>query len=350
MATRQNNSTAFDAADSEALKRYLFYEASEAERRALEEKFFESDELFYELLDLENDLTDCFARGELVESDRARFQKSLEKSPDRRAKLASAKTLQALINEETKASAPVKIEETTNGLWERIRRLLDFSAPRFRYAAAAFLILLFAGIGFLIYERQRDARELARLREIENQRSAEIERQETALREQIKTIQEREQTLQTELAAQRGQTEILTEQLEKEQAEKTRLTRDLEILKQRQTDRPPEIQPPAPVIATVILAPVGGKGGGDAAAVTINQNTRVVAATLQIPKDSAAETFSVSLNSAPLAANLKLNRTASGNKFIRVNLPAKNLSSENENTLTVSAADGSRYNYVLRRK
>lgn len=350
MAERQNNST-LDAIDSEELKRYLFFESTEAERSALEEKFFESDELFYDLLDLENDLTDGFVRNKLGESDRKRFETSLEKSAERRAKVLSAKTLQNFIEEETKLNESFETEENKIGFWKKIKSFFNFGAFNFQYTAAVLLILAAAGIGFLIYERQRSAQELARLQTIENERNLESEQKENALREQIKSIREREQNLQTELGEQRGQTEILIEQLEKEQLEKERLTRELENLKREKQTRPPEIQTPsAPTVATVILAPVGGKGGGDAQTIVINQNTAAVSATLQIPKESTAETYSVRLNSATLAENLKVSQTKSGNKFVRVSFPAKNLLPDKENLLTVSTADGSRFNYVLRRQ
>lgn len=349
MAEPQTNLTT-DAFDSEELKRYLFFESSEAERAELEERFFESDELFYELLDLENDLTDNFVRNKLAEPDKKRFAASFEKSPERRVKIANAKTLQEFIIEETRTAAPLKIAVTRAGFWEQIKSFFNFGALNFQYAAAALLVLLLAGIGFLIFERQRDAQELARLREIEIQRNSEIEQKEKALQEQIKTIQEREQNLQTELNERGGQTEILTEQLEREQSEKARLARELEILKRQKSILPPEISPVAPTIATVILVPIGGKGGGDAATINISQNTTKISATLQIPKDATAEFFSIALNSAPLAANLKPSRTKSGNKFVRISFPAKNLAFDKENLLTVTANDGSRYNYVLRRQ
>lgn len=350
MAERQNNST-LDAIDSEELKRYLFFESTETERAALEEKFFESDELFYDLLDLENDLTDDFVRNRLGESDRKRFEASLEKSAERRAKVLNAKALQHFIKEETKTIASAEIQETEIGFWEKLKSFFNFGALNFQYATVVLLILAVAGIGFLIYERQRNAQELARLQTIENERNSEIEQKENALREQIKSIREREQNLQTELAERRGQTEILIEQLEKEQAEKERLTRELENLKREKQTRPTQIQTPsAPTVATVILAPVGGKGGGDAGAISINQNIATVSATLQIPKESTAETYSVRLNSVPLAENLKVSRTKSGNKFVRISFPAKNLLTDKENLLTATAADGSRFNYFLRRQ
>jgi hypothetical protein len=346
MADRPNN-LKNGASDAEELKRYLFYETSEAERGQIEKRFFDDDELFYELLDLENDLTDRYARNELGESDKHRFAASLKKSPERRAKLANANALQSFIKEELAAAAPPIVEEENPDFWSKLTAFFGLQTANFQYAAAAILFLLLVGIGFLIYERQRNAQELVRLRESENQKTAQIERQESALREQLKTAEERERNLQNELGGERGQTEILTEQLERERAEKTRLTRELEALrKQKQL---PEIQPIAPPMATVILAPIGGKGGnGEVKTIRLSPNATNVSATLQIPKESVAERFSVRLNSAPLAENIKPRSTKSGGKYITVNFPAKSLLSNEENLLTAIGDDGSRYNFALR--
>ena len=346
MADRLNNLKT-EASDSETLKRYLFYEASDAERGQIESRFFDDDQLFYELLDLENDLTDRYSRNELDESDKKRYAASLEKSPERRVKLANADALQSFIKEEFALNAPLIDAEKSSNFREKFNAFFGLKTANFQYATAALLFLLLAGIGFLIYERQRDAQELARLRESENQRTAQIEQQEAALREQLKTIEERERNLQIELGGERGQTEILTEQLEREQAEKTRLTRELEALK-KQKNLP--VQPFAPTMATVILAPIGGKGiGGDEVKVIrLSSNAANVSVTLQIPKESTAATFSVRLNSAPLAGNLKPRSTKSGGKYITVNLSAKSLSFEKENLLTATGDDGSRYNFALR--
>ena len=342
MADRQNNKRK-DAFDSEELKRYLFFETGETERGRLEERFFDDDELFYELLDLENDLTDRYTRNELNENDRRRFKSSLTKSPERRAKLANAETLQAFINEEKSYVAGKK----SPNFWERTTSFFGLNAAGFQYATAALLFLLLVGIGLLIYERGRDALELAHLRETEIERTAELQRREQALQEQIKTVGERERSLQTELAEKSEQTEILGEQLEREQAEKIKLERELENVK-RQKQTP--VQPSATTVATIILSPIGGKGGGEATTISINQNTATVSATLQIPTDSVAETFSIQLNSAPLAGDIKPNRTKSGVKFIRVVFSAKKLVSESENLISATGSDGSRYNYVLRRR
>ncbi len=345
MADRLNN-TKNEAFDSEELKRYLFYETSEAERGQIEERFFDDDELFYELLDLENDLTDRYARNELGESDKNRFAASLEKSPERRAKLANANALQSFVKEKSAAAALLTVGEEKPDFWSKLTAFFGSQMANFQYAAAAILFLLLVGIGFLIYERQRNAQELARFRETENQRTAQIEQQETALREQLKAAEERERNLQTELGGERGQAEILTEQLNREQAEKTRLTRELEELR-KQKQLP--VQPISPKIATIILAPIGGKGiGGEVKTVRLSSNATAVSATLQIPKESTAATFSVRLNSAPLAENLKPRVTKSGSKFITVNLPAKSLLFERENLLSAIGDDGSRYNFALR--
>ena len=349
MADRQNTNQ-IEAFDAETLKRYLFDEAGETERRLLESRFFDDDVLFYELLDLENDLTDRYARNELDENDRRRFAASLKKSPERRAKLANAESLQLFIREESKSAALAAPEKAQSNFWEKLANLLGLNAANFQYAAAALLFLLLTGIAFLIYERRRDGQELARLRGNEIERAAELQRREKALQEQLETVEEREENLRTELAEKSGQTDILTEQLTLEQTEKTRLMRELENLKLQKTIQSPKSQPFAPTTATVILAPIGGKGGNDAEIIRVNQNAATVSATLQIPKESAAEIFSVRLNSAPLAGNLKPRRTTSGNQYLRIVFPAKSLSSARENLLTATGGDGSRYNYILRRK
>lgn len=344
MADR-NDRTKIETDDAGELKRYLFYESSEAERARLEARFFDDDALFYELLDLENDLTDRYARGELGETDRRRFKASLKKSSARRDKLANAQALQSFIKAETKSAAP-PVFERQNTDW-RSRMSNFFGLNQLSWQSAAVIFLLLVGIGLLIYGRQRDAAELAQRRENENRQTLEAEQAEAALREQIELSRERVRALQNALAEQRGQTDVLTEQLTREQTEKARLESALGNFRR---EKKSNAQPSAPTIAAVILAPIGGKSGGAANVVSVGRETATIFATLQIPKESTAETFDVQLNSAPLAENLKPNRTESGNKFIRVRFPLKSLIFDTENLLSVTGNDGSRYNYALRRR
>ena len=89
-----------ETSQTEELKRYIFDEMDETERENLDERFFEDSELFYEYVELKNDLTDLYARNLLKGEDLQRFERSLAKTPAGREKIAIARTLQTLADEE----------------------------------------------------------------------------------------------------------------------------------------------------------------------------------------------------------------------------------------------------------
>ncbi|MBC7798131.1 MAG: hypothetical protein H7Z37_14765, partial [Pyrinomonadaceae bacterium] len=206
------------------MTRFLFHELSETEREAFEERFFADGDFFYELTDLENELVDCYALGKMSVAESSRFEKGLQKSPERRTQIANAVALSKFITEQKSIVAQPT-------LWEKIAGFFTIQKNLFQYATAALMILLMGSVGFLLYERARVANELARLQNEQNERDGEIERQENTLQEQIKQAQEREQNLQTELENKNWQTEILNEQIEREKSGKLKLERELEILR-----------------------------------------------------------------------------------------------------------------------
>ena len=344
--------TRTDTNNTEEMKRYLFHELSETERDALEERFFEDDTLFYELVELENNLVDQYARGELASNDRTRFERSLPKSPERREKVANAAALQKFIAEEKQTvAAPVAIvSEEKQSIWQSISNFFSFRMPVLQMATTAMTLLLMVGVGFLLYERTRIGQELARARNEQNERFTTFRQQETSLQEQIIQARQREQDLQNQINTERGQSDILDSQLEREQSEKLRLERELERLRREKGNLPPvqpkSNQPFSPTIATIFLAP-SGKGGG-IKTVKVNKNTSKISITLQIPKESQAETYSVKLEGVSVAENLKPRATKSGNKVITVSIPAQQLTPDKENLLTVTGDDQSRFNYVFR--
>ena len=82
------------------IKRYLYNEMTDDERARIEEEFFDDDELFFEVVSLENELVDFYARGKFPAAELARFERSLEALPERRAKIANAVALQSHIEAE----------------------------------------------------------------------------------------------------------------------------------------------------------------------------------------------------------------------------------------------------------
>ncbi len=135
-----------EAQQTEEMKRYLFHEMSAEESDALEERYFEDAGFFYDLLELENDLIDRYAVGNLQGEDLVRFGKSLEKSPERLEKISDARVLQKLIAEEKSKSA-IAIAAPT--FWEKLGSFFKISTSGLKLVAGALAVLLVCTAAFL---------------------------------------------------------------------------------------------------------------------------------------------------------------------------------------------------------
>jgi len=335
--------TQTDHINREEMIRFLFHELSETEREAFEERFFSDGDFFYELTDLENELVDRYALSKMSAAESSRFEKGLQKSPERLEKIANAVALSKLITEQKLVVAQPTLREKIAGFFSIQKNL-------FQYAAAALMILLMAGFGFLLYERAHIANELARL---QNERNSEIERQENAVQKQIKQAQEREQNLQKELENKNGQTQTLSEQIEREKSEKLKLERELEILRKEKAkypiEKPKQPQLQTPIIAT-LLPYSGGKGGGDdTKVIRIKPETEKIKLNLKIPTESTAETFDAKLDGENISNGLKPFRSNSGNRILSVNLPVKKLD-ETEHAVTLEGNGEKTVRYFFRLK
>ena len=75
------------------LTRYLFGDASEAECEEIAQQFFTDDELFEQLIVVENDLIDRYVRGELSQDEENHFKQSYLTTQPRFDKILTAKAL-----------------------------------------------------------------------------------------------------------------------------------------------------------------------------------------------------------------------------------------------------------------
>ena len=324
--------------NQEEMKRFLFQEFSEKEREAFEERFFADGDFFYDLMDLENDLVDRYTIGKMSAAESARFEKGLQKSPERREKVANSVALQKFI-------AGQKSEFIKPTFWGKIVCFFNFQKHIFQYSTAALLVLLMFGIGVLLVERVRYANELARVQNEQNQNADEVERQENALQEQIRQAQEREKNLQKELENKNGQTETLNDKFEREKNEKLKLEREVEIIRKEKSkilnEKPKEIPPPhqqTPIIST-LLPYSGGKGGGDdTKIIRIKPNTEKIRLNLKIPTESGSESFDIKFNGESMASGQKPFLSKSGNRVLLVTLSTKKLN-ETEHSLTLNGND-----------
>jgi len=78
-----------------ALINYLLGELSETERDRIEDGYFADDGLHERLLALEDELTDCYVRGELSPKQRQHFEEWFLRSPERKERLKFTRAYRA---------------------------------------------------------------------------------------------------------------------------------------------------------------------------------------------------------------------------------------------------------------
>jgi hypothetical protein len=161
-----------NAEQQEMMKRYLYQEMSAAERTSVEEQFFLDENYFYDLLDLENQLIDSYARHTLGAEEIVRFERSLRLLPERREKLNRAIALHRLINAQKEDPTmkeqirPPASEVGRRSSWrETLHKLLPHPTLAFTYALAGLLIMSIIASAWFFGDARRTSIELARARE-----------------------------------------------------------------------------------------------------------------------------------------------------------------------------------------
>lgn len=174
--------------DREAALRYLFGEGTEAEREALERRFFEDESNAEEVEILENELVDAYVAGRLPADERGRFEKAYLSSAERAAKVHFARALdRRLAPSEARGRGPATI-------W-----LLA--------ATAAFLALAGAYLAFQMADARNEVSRLLAERGTAQQRERDLRRQlesvrggDEKLRRELAQVQAEKDTLAAELA------------------------------------------------------------------------------------------------------------------------------------------------------
>ncbi|HEX7330064.1 MAG TPA: hypothetical protein VF290_01110 [Pyrinomonadaceae bacterium] len=129
------------------LRRYLLGELPEAERSQLADRYFVDEELFDELLDVENELLGQYARKELSADESKRFSEYLSHLPDGASKLVAAYSLMEAADELREAPATSR--------WQVLRQWLFVDYHVLRYATVVILIALVGGLVYLSLNQSR---------------------------------------------------------------------------------------------------------------------------------------------------------------------------------------------------
>jgi type II secretory pathway pseudopilin PulG len=176
--------------------RYLLGELSEQEQAALEQSYFRDRNVFNEVLKVESDLVDAYARGQLSAEIRERFERSYLNHPARRKRVEFARALTSRIDEREQSVTQPARSASSVSWWRRLLALVGAQGPPLRFAMATIIVLIaVAGVWIFVNTRRQQQREAAQLQ-------ARQEEQLRRAREQVTPQQPTETPKQEERVAQ----------------------------------------------------------------------------------------------------------------------------------------------------
>ncbi|HEY0765853.1 MAG TPA: hypothetical protein VGD61_25965 [Pyrinomonadaceae bacterium] len=136
--------------------RYLLGELSEPEQAALEERYFRDPVVFNKVLQVESELVDAYARGQLSTEMRKRFEDSYLKHPARRNRVEFARALTSRIDEREGSVTHAERSALHISWHQRLLAIVGGQRPALRFATALIVIAIaLAGIWILIKSRGR---------------------------------------------------------------------------------------------------------------------------------------------------------------------------------------------------
>jgi hypothetical protein len=298
--------------NEQVMSRYLLRELSEEERARIEEQFFADDDFFEQLLAVEDELIDNYARGELPPQERKQFERYFLASPGQRRRVELARMLMEVASCAPVAEAPAPAQPTPKAAswWRSALGSLRASGPVPGWALAALLlfIALGAGLGGVVWRLRHQLDELRA-----QQTPGPI------------------QDLQAQLAQERARQGQLTTELERERTKSARLEQDLAQLRAQETPGPKTVSPPEPPASSVFslaLIPVRMRGSGSESKVILRPGISLIELKLKLPAVNY-QSYQASLQTAEGTEALSLPglkaQTRDGGRWVIVKLPAREL-------------------------
>jgi anti-sigma factor RsiW len=274
-----------EAINEELIVRYLLGDLPEEEQVLIEDRAFSDRECARAIVAVENDLIDEYARGELSDADRRRFERRFLVSAERRRKVEFARALATLVPEATTADADQPAAERTMDFapasWlQSLKASLNRLNPAFKIsivAGATAAAMLLIGVSWLISETARLRAQVAQLQ---------AERQ---------ARQDQEESLRQQTAAERARSEGLVSQL---QRERERRERSEELARQLERDHPREGSNGLSIIASVFLAPGLPRGDANRPKLLVPQAARLARIQIGLEREDEYKSFRVELRTA----------------------------------------------------
>jgi hypothetical protein len=247
-----------DPFKEEILVRYLLGDLPEEEQSEIEDRAFQDEQRLRELLAAESDLIDEYVRGELSVPARRKFEGRFLASAERRRKVEFARALATVTTEFAVAgkdarSAAISAPVTWQSAVAAFLRGLD---PVARYSMAAAALLIVIGGSLLVIETLRLRAQVARL-----------QAEQTA-------HEQREQSLEEQLAEQRQRSQELANGLQREQQQRER---NQELIRELEREREESgALPSQSAVVSLALWPGISRGGGARPRLVLPRSTRTV--------------------------------------------------------------------------
>lgn len=145
----------------QTITRYLLGELTEQEQAALEKSYFKDPLVFNQVLQVESALVDSYARGQLSNEVRERFEQYYLNHPSRRERVEFARALTTRIDERKQ---PVTRASSVSW-WQKLLASFGGQRPRLRFSMAlASVLIVLAGVWiFIAIRRQQQQREAAQI-------------------------------------------------------------------------------------------------------------------------------------------------------------------------------------------
>ncbi len=175
----------------QTIQRYLLGELPESEQVTLEQQYFHDPRLFEQVVQVENDLVDKYARGLLPPTTRDRFEKYYLTHPQRRERARFGETLVAKLGPAKEVEVPTS--RPTESWLDRL--LASLRGPRLAWSFSIAVLAVAVVAAWFFIETRRLRQELART---ESEWTAR-EQRERELQQQVANEQQRANKLTEEL-------------------------------------------------------------------------------------------------------------------------------------------------------
>jgi hypothetical protein len=302
---------AADLNNEKLIARYLLGDLPEEQQVEIEDRAFADKEYLALVTSVENDLIDDYARQELSETERRKFEGRFLASAERRKRVEFAK---ALVRVPVAAAVPERVVVSQPAQWTWRDSLYAFLIglnPAAKIATVAVMLFLAVGGAWLFVETMR-------------------------LRNQLTQLQAQNQTRQNELQqqvqAEHRRSEELNAQLTQEKQQREQSDESLRQLSETGSETPAR-----PVIASLTLLPGLSRGGGEKSSLILAGDARLVRLQIGIDPNEPYKIFAVEL------------RTAAGRQvWTRENLTARTRGRARAVSLTLPASVLKSGDYELR--